>query len=48
MKKTYQSPQVTIIQLRAEQHILTGSVWQDSTPVPNALEGDTDPWGEWM
>ena len=41
MKKTY-------IQLRAEQQILTGSVWQDSTPVPNALEGDTDPWGDWL
>ena len=48
MKKTYQSPQVTIIQLRAKQQILTGSVWQDNTPVPNALEGDTDPWGDWM
>jgi hypothetical protein len=47
MKKTYQSPQVTIIQLLAKQQILTGSVWQDSTPVPEAPEGDTDSWGEW-
>lgn len=47
MKKNYQRPQIIVIQLRAKQQILTGSVWQDSTPVPEAPEGDTDSWGEW-
>lgn len=47
MKKFYQRPQIIVIQLRAKQQILTGSVWQDSTPVPEAPEGDTDSWGEW-
>ena len=48
MKKTYQSPQATIIQLRAEQQILIGSVWQDSAPVPEVPEGDTNLWGDWI
>ena len=47
MKKNYQRPQIMVIQLRAKQQILTGSVWQDSNPVPEAPEGDTDSWGEW-
>ena len=48
MKKNYQRPQIIVIQLRAKQQILTRSVWQDSTPVPEAPEGDTDSWGDWM
>lgn len=47
MKKEYTRPETIIIQVRAEQSLLVGSVYGDS-PVPNALEGDTDPWGNWL
>lgn len=47
MKKEYTRPETIIIQVRAEQALLVGSVYGDS-PVPNALEGDTDPWGDWL
>lgn len=48
MKKTYKTPRLSNIQLRVEQQMLTGSVGQDNAPVPDALEGDTDPWGDWV
>jgi len=47
MKKEYNCPETVIIQLRAEQAILVGSVYGDY-PVPNALEGDTNSWGDWL
>lgn len=47
MKKQYTRPETVIFELRAEQALLVGSVFGDS-PVPNALEGDTDPWGVWI
>ena len=47
MKKEYLSPESTVIQLRTEQAILIGSVTSEN-PVPNAIEGDTNPWGNWI
>lgn len=32
----------------AGNHHSTKGRTKDSTPVPNALEGETDLWGEWM
>jgi len=46
MKKEYTHPETTIIELRAEQALLVGSVYGDS-PVTDAIEGDTNDWGIW-
>lgn len=47
MKKEYLSPESQVIQIRTEQTLLIGSVTSDN-PVPNALEGDTESWGDWI
>ena len=47
MKKEYISPESTVIQIRTEQALLIGSVTSEN-PVPNALEGDTESWGDWI
>ncbi len=47
MKKEYLSPESQVIQIRTEQALLIGSVTSEN-PVPNALEGDTEPWGDWI
>ena len=46
MRKEYIRPKIDVIQMRAELQLLTASVRGDG-PVPDALEGDTDSWGEW-
>ena len=52
MKKEYMRPQSAVIQLRGEQSLLTGSLlvlgsFYSDAPVPEALEGNTDSWGDW-
>lgn len=47
MKKEYFSPESVVIQIRTEQTLLIGSVTSEN-PVPNALEGDTESWGDWI
>lgn len=52
MKKEYIRPQSAVIQLRGEQSLLTGSLlvigsFYSDAPVPEALEGNTDSWGDW-
>jgi hypothetical protein len=47
MKREYKHPETTVIQLRSRQAILTGSIYGDA-PVPEAIEGDTDTWGDWL
>ena len=47
MKMNYIRPEIVIVQLRAEQALLIGSVYGDS-PVTDAAEGDTNDWGIWL
>lgn len=47
MKKEYLSPESQVIQIRTEQALLISSVTSEN-PVPNALEGDTESWGDWI
>ena len=47
MKKEYISPEAAAVLTSSEQALLSGSVYVDS-PVPDALVGDTDSWGEWI
>lgn len=47
MKIEYLRPESTVIQIHTEQALLIGSVTSEN-PVPNALEGDTTPWGNWI
>jgi hypothetical protein len=47
MKIEYLSPESVVIQIRTEQALLIGSVTSEN-PVPNALEGDTESWGDWI
>lgn len=47
MKKEYLSPESVVIQIRTEQALLIGSVTSEN-PVPSALEGDTESWGDWI
>ena len=52
MKKEYIRPQSVVIQIRGEQSLLTGSLlvigsFYSDAPVPEALEGNTDSWGDW-
>lgn len=47
MKKEYISPDAIAVQLSIELGILIGSL-SGETPVPDALEGDTDLWGDWL
>ena len=47
MKKEYLNPESQVIQIRTEQALLIGSITSEN-PVPNALEGDTESWGDWI
>ena len=52
MKKEYISPQSSVFRMRTEQSLLTGSLlligsFYSDAPVPEALEGNTDSWGDW-
>ena len=41
------TPEAAAVLTTSEQALLSGSVYVDS-PVPDALVGDTDSWGEWI
>lgn len=47
MKKEYLQPETVEHPLYVEQALLTGSIYGDA-PVSEAIEGDTDTWGDWL
>lgn len=48
MRKEYIRPEISVIQMKTEQSILTGSVFGSMPPVPDAIEGNTENWGIWL
>ena len=47
-KKMYTVPQSEIILCSVEGQILADSILLDSGSLPDAVEGDTGSWGDWL
>ena len=47
-KKMYTVPQSEIILFSVEGQILADSILMDSGSLPDAVEGDTGSWGDWL
>ncbi len=47
-KKMYKEPQSEVVLFSVEQQVLADSILQDAGSLPDAVEGDTGTWGDWL